>query len=159
MPRHSAGLLVHHGPAAAIELLIVHPGGPWWAAKDTGAWSIPKGEVEPGEEPLEVARREFAEELGIPPPAGEARPLGRVRLKSGKVVTAWAVRAEERFDPGPVHSNTFQMEWPPRSGELRAFPEVDRARWADAATARRLLNPAQVTLVDRLLDLLGPAGS
>ena len=126
----------------------MHPGGPIWAARDQGAWSIPKGEFEPGEEPLDAARREFVEELGSEPPAGEPLALGEVRQKSGKVVHAWALAGD--LDVETVVSNTFTMQWPPRSGRIQEFPEVDRAAWFDLATARVKINSAQVALLDRL---------
>jgi predicted NUDIX family NTP pyrophosphohydrolase len=132
------------------EVLLVHPGGPFWANKDAGAWSIPKGEYEEGaEDPLECALREFEEELGSSPPArGALTPLGEVRQKSGKRVTAWA--AEGDIDPGGIRSNTFTMEWPPRSGREQEFPEIDRAAWFPLDEARERINPAQAAFLDRL---------
>lgn len=135
-----------------IEALLVHPGGPLWARRDAGAWSIPKGEIDPGEDELAAARREFAEELGSPPPAGEPADLGEVRLKSGKRVRAWALEGD--LDAAAIVSNTFEMQWPPRSGRTAAFPEVDRAAWFELAVAREKLNPAQAAFVDRLADIL-----
>jgi predicted NUDIX family NTP pyrophosphohydrolase len=130
------------------EVLLVHPGGPFWAKKDAGAWSIPKGEyVEGAEDPLECARREFEEELGSPAP-DDLTPLGEVRQKSGKRVTAWAASGD--LDPAGVRSNTFTMEWPPRSGRMQEFPEIDRAGWFPLDVAREKLNPAQAELLDRL---------
>lgn len=126
----------------------MHPGGPIWAKRDRGAWSIPKGEFEPGEEPLSAARREFAEELGSEPPAGEPLALGEVRQKSGKLVHAWALAGD--LDVERIVSNTFTMQWPPRSGRIQEFPEVDRAQWFDLGTAREMINPAQAALLDRL---------
>lgn len=149
----SAGLLLHRGEGSALEVLLVHPGGPFWAKRDAGAWSIPKGEIDPGEDPLAAARREFAEELGTPAPAGEAIALGEIRQKSGKRVTAWALAGD--LDPATVVSNTFTMQWPPRSGREAAFPEVDRAEWFAPAQAREKLVPAQVELLERLLAALG----
>jgi predicted NUDIX family NTP pyrophosphohydrolase len=131
-----------------LEVLLVHPGGPVWAGRDQGAWSIPKGEFEPGEEPLNAARREFAEELGTEPPAGEPLALGEVRQKSGKLVQAWALAGD--LDVERVVSNSFTMPWPPRSGRAQEFPEVDRAEWFDLVTAREKINAAQVALLDRL---------
>jgi predicted NUDIX family NTP pyrophosphohydrolase len=131
-----------------IEVLLVHPGGPFWRKRDDGAWSIPKGEIEAGEQPIDVARREFQEELGLPAPMGELAPLGSVRQGGGKVVHAWALRSD--VDVRDVRSGTFEMEWPPRSGQLQAFPEVDRAEWFDLATARRKILPAQAAFLDRL---------
>jgi predicted NUDIX family NTP pyrophosphohydrolase len=148
----SAGILLFRRADAAVEVLIVHPGGPLWARRDDGAWSIPKGEYEPGEEPLEAALREFEEEIGVPPPDGEALALGEIRLKSGKLVTAWALEGD--IDATMIRSNTFAMQWPPRSGRLQEFPEVDRGDWFTPAGARVKLNPAQVEFVDRLVDML-----
>jgi len=141
--------------AKAPELLLVHPGGPYWAKKDAGAWTIPKGEYEEGEEPRACALRELGEELGDAAPALAADALidlGSIRQKSGKEVCAWA--AEGEFDPAQVRSNSFSMEWPPRSGVEREFPEVDRAEWFDPTEARRKVNPAQAAFVDRLLEHL-----
>jgi predicted NUDIX family NTP pyrophosphohydrolase len=130
-------------------VLLVHPGGPFWARKDAGAWSIPKGELEDGDDARACALREFEEELGTPLPAGaELTELGDVRLKSGKQITAFAVEGD--LDADAVTSNTFTMEWPPRSGRTREFPEVDRAGWFDLETAREKLNPAQADLLVRL---------
>lgn len=136
-------------------MLLAHPGGPLWAKRDDGAWSVPKGEIEAGEEPLAVARREFEEETGQPVPDGEVLPLGEIRQKSGKVVVAWA--AEGDLDPATAKSNTFPLEWPPGSGDWIDVPEVDRVAWFDPEAARRRLNPAQAPLVDRLEELLGRA--
>jgi predicted NUDIX family NTP pyrophosphohydrolase len=147
----SAGLLVHRaGADGGVEVLLAHMGGPFWARKDEGAWTIPKGEHADDEEGLAAARREFAEELGAPPPDGPAVELGEVRQSGGKRVTAWAVAGD--FDPSEVVSNTFEMEWPPRSGRMQAFPEVDRAAWFDVDTARRKLVKGQVPLLDALLE-------
>ncbi len=148
----SAGILLFRRAGGAVEVLIVHPGGPLWARRDDGAWSIPKGEYEPGEEALAAARREFEEEIGAPPPGGEALALGEVRLKSGKRVVAWALEGD--IDAATIRSNTFAMQWPPRSGRIQEFPEVDRGDWFSPAQARVKLNPAQVEFVDRLLDML-----
>ncbi len=151
----SAGILLYRraGEApAALEVLLVHPGGPIWARRDLGAWSIPKGEYLDGEDPLEAARREFAEELGSPPPAGEAHDLGDVRLKSGKRVRGWAIRGD--LDAGQIHSNTFTMRWPPRSGGMQQFPEVDRAQWFGLKDAAAKLNPAQAPFLERLGETL-----
>jgi predicted NUDIX family NTP pyrophosphohydrolase len=151
MPKLSAGLLVFREGAAGIEVLLVHPGGPFWAKRDDGAWSIPKGEYGPGEDPFEVARREFLEELGVEPPdPAAAIHLGEVRQANGKVVTAWALPGD--VDASLARSNTFTMEWPPRSGRVQEFPEVDRAGWFDPVTARRKLIAAQAAFVDRLLS-------
>lgn len=135
-----------------IEILIAHPGGPLWARKDDGAWSIPKGLVDEGEDLLAAARREFAEEIGQPAPEGEVLDLGVVRLKSGKRVVAFAVEGD--LDVSMVASNTFEMVWPPRSGRVQKFPEVDRAQWVSTADAAIKLNPAQVAFVDRLRGLI-----
>ncbi len=153
MARRSAGIVLHRrGADGAPEVLLVHPGGPFWARRDDGAWSIPKGEHDDGEEPLAAALREFAEELGVAPPAGEARALGEVRQKSGKVVAAWALAGD--LDPERIVSNTFELEWPPRSGRRREFPEVDRAGWFGLEQARVKLLAAQHPLLDRLAELL-----
>jgi len=131
----------------------VHPGGPYWAKKDEGAWSVPKGEYEPGEDPLEVALREFEEEIGeAPPDPTGAMSLGELRQPSGKIVRAWTVEGD--VDVAEVHSNTFEMEWPPRSGRTQEFPEVDRAGWFGLEEARRKLQKGQLGFIDRLLELL-----
>jgi predicted NUDIX family NTP pyrophosphohydrolase len=155
--KRSAGILLYRRGPAGPELLIVHPGGPFWAKKDAGAWSIPKGEYDGDEEARACALREFEEETGGAPPAGALLELGEVRQKNGKRVTAWA--AEGDLDPATVHSNTFTMQWPPRSGRMQEFPEVDRAAWYGADEARQKLNPAQAAFVDRLLELLGTEGA
>jgi predicted NUDIX family NTP pyrophosphohydrolase len=151
MARRSAGILLHR-PAAdgAIEVLLVHPGGPFWARRDAGAWSLPKGEHGDDEEPVACALRELEEELGERPPLGELVDLGEVRQKSGKVVRAWAARGD--FDPARLRSDIFEMEWPPRSGRRQAFPEVDRAAWFTPAEAAEKLVPAQAAFVERLLE-------
>jgi predicted NUDIX family NTP pyrophosphohydrolase len=153
--KRSAGILLYRYGAEAPELLLVHPGGPYWAKRDLGAWSIPKGEYEEGESPRDCALRELAEELGAAPSLDvEALiDLGAVRQKSGKVVEAWA--GEGDFDPARLRSNSFALEWPPHSGEQRQFPEVDRAEWFDPDLARRKILPAQSELIDRLLERLG----
>jgi predicted NUDIX family NTP pyrophosphohydrolase len=154
MPTVSAGLLVYRRSERELEVLLVHPGGPYWAKKDDGAWSIPKGEYGPDEDPLDVALREFEEEIGMTPPdpAG-AEGLGELRQPSGKIVSAWAVEGD--VDVDDVRSNTFEMEWPPRSGRTQEFPEVDRAGWFGLEDARRKLLPGQVGFLDRLSELLG----
>jgi predicted NUDIX family NTP pyrophosphohydrolase len=145
----SAGILLHRAGPGAREVLLVHPGGPFWAKRDDGAWSIPKGEYEDGEEPLAAALREFEEEIGSPlEHLGELIELGEVRQRNRKVVTAWG--AEGDVDAGAVRSNTFEMEWPPRSGRRQAFPEIDRAEWFPLARARAKLIQAQVAFLDRL---------
>jgi predicted NUDIX family NTP pyrophosphohydrolase len=158
--KRSAGLLLYRLRGDDLEVLIAHPGGPLWASRDEGAWSLVKGEVEPGEASLEVARREFLEETGLEPPAGEPIELGEVRQKSGKHIEAWALEGD--LDPDATTSMTFSMEWPPRSGRQQEFPEIDRVAWVPPGTARRRLNPAQAELVDRLIKRLGrgdPGGS
>ncbi len=127
--KRSAGLLLYRARAAGLEVLLGHMGGPFWAKKDDRGWSIPKGEFEPGEQPLAAARREFEEEMGSPPPAGPAIPLGELKQPSGKVISVWCVQGD--FDPASLRSNTFALEWPPRSGRLQEFPEIDRAAWFD----------------------------
>lgn len=156
--RHSAGLLLYRAADGdGIEVLIAHPGGPFWAAREAGAWSIPKGEIEDGEDPLAVARREFEEETGHPAPPGAHWPLGDVRLRSGKTITGWAARGD--LDPSMARSNEIEVEWPPRSGRRIAVPEIDRVAWVRPDDARRRLNPAQVAFVDRLLELLADRAS
>jgi predicted NUDIX family NTP pyrophosphohydrolase len=152
----SAGILLYRRRDDRLEVLLVHPGGPLWARRDAGVWSIPKGEYADEEEPLAAARREFAEELGSPPipvaPDGELFDLGEIRQKSGKRVRAWAVAGD--LDAERAQSNTFSMQWPPKSGRLQEFPEVDRAEWFGLSEAREKLNPAQVELLDRLSHIL-----
>ena len=155
MPRRSAGILLYRRRQGTLEVLLVHPGGPAWANRDAGAWSIPKGEYGDGEDPQAVALREFEEETGQPPPTGELVALGEIRQRGGKVVTAWATSGD--LDPEKLTSNTFKMRGPPRSDQWRTFPEVDRAGWFDPATAREMLLAAQAELVDRLLAVLGEA--
>jgi len=153
--KHSAGILLYRLGGDGPEFLLVHPGGPFWAKKDLGAWSIPKGEVEEGEENVACALRELREELG-PAPEIERETLvelGSVRQKSGKTVEAWA--AEGDFDPATLASNSFELEWPPRSGKRQQFPEVDRAEWLGPAAAREKILPAQQPFLDRLLSHLG----
>jgi predicted NUDIX family NTP pyrophosphohydrolase len=149
----SAGILLYRRGAEALEVLLVHPGGPFWAKKDEGAWSVPKGEVDPGEEPRACALRELEEELGssLDLTAERLVELGSIRQKAGKLVECWAAEAD--FDPADLRSNTFEMEWPPRSGALREFPEVDRAEWFAPEEARRKINPAQVAFLDKLVEL------
>lgn len=151
--RLSAGLLVFRRAGAETEVLLAHPGGPFWAKRDEGAWSIPKGEYDDGMDPVEAARREFLEETGHEAPAGEWISLGSVRQKGGKVVAAWAAGGD--LDVATARSNTFSMEWPPRSGRTQEFPEVDRLEWFDLAAARRKILPAQAELLDRLAAALG----
>lgn len=135
----------------------MHPGGPLWSRRDAGAWSIPKGECEPGEEPLTAARREFAEELGSEAPPGPELPLGEIRQKAGKRVIAWALPGD--LDTATIVSNTFWIQWPPRSGRMIEVPEVDRAQWFGLQAARAKLNPAQVELINRLVARLEQASS
>ncbi len=150
--RTSAGILLWRRGGTGVEVLIGHMGGPFWARKDEAAWSIPKGEHGAGEDPFAVALREFEEELGTPVPAGEFVPLGEVRQSGGKVLTAWA--AEGDLDATTTRSNTFRLEWPPRSGRLQDFPEIDRAAWLPVEEARAKLVKGQVPLLDRLLEAL-----
>jgi len=135
---------------AGREVLLVHPGGPFWAKKDDGAWSIPKGEFTEGEDPLAAARREFEEELGTPV-SGDFVELTAIKQKGGKLVYAWAVRGD--LDPERLKSNSFTMEWPPRSGKMQSFPEVDRAGWFDLETARRKILESQRGLIEQVSDI------
>jgi predicted NUDIX family NTP pyrophosphohydrolase len=154
MKKASAGLLLYRHAAGALEVMLVHPGGPYWARKDEGSWSIPKGEIEPDEEAMAAARREFQEETGAAV-SGEFLPLHPVRLRSGKVIHAWAVSAD--FDPSQLRSNLFSMEWPPKSGQQREFPEADRAGWFGIDAARAKIHPGQAPLLDELLARLEAA--
>ena len=147
----SAGLLLFRGRATDPEVLLGHPGGPFWQNKDDGAWSIPKGLIGADEAPLSAARREFAEETGHHP-EGVFLPLGEARQPGGKVVQAWAIEGD--LDPALIRSNTFEMEWPPRSGRHGTFPEIDRAAWFAVAEARRKILMGQAIFVDRLLEAL-----
>ena len=144
----SAGLVLYRRRDGSLEVLLVHPGGPFWQRRDEGVWSIPKGEFGENEVGIDVARREFQEELGTAAPEGDATPLGEVRQAEGKVVHAWALPGD--LDVTKTTSNTFEIEWPPRSGKLQTFPEVDRAAWFDLDRARRKLLPAQRAFIDRL---------
>ncbi|MFF7828216.1 NUDIX domain-containing protein [Streptomyces rochei] len=148
--RRSAGLLLHRPGVEGTEVLLGHMGGPFYARRDAGAWTIPKGEYAPAEPAWEAARREFEEELGLPPPEGEAVPLGEVRQAGGKVVTAWAVAAD--LDPATVAPGTFRMEWPPRSGRIVEFPELDRVAWFRVDRAREVIVKAQAAFLDRLAE-------
>ena len=152
MTKLSAGLLIFRR-RPALELFLVHPGGPFFRSKDEGSWSIPKGEVEEGAEPLHTALREFSEETGAAPPEGELVPLGEIRQKSGKVVYGWG--AEGDLDPATAVSNTFELEWPPHSGRMEVFPEIDRVAWFDLVEAREKLKGAQGPFLDRLVQALG----
>ena len=153
MPKRSAGILLYRRRDGDLEVLLVHPGGPFWAKKDLGAWSIPKGEYEEGDDPLATALRELEEETGHRLEATDLLELGWIRQRGGKLLTAWAAQGD--LDASAITSNTFTMEWPPRSGRRREFPEVDRAGWFDLPTARDKLLAAQAELVDRLLSALG----
>ncbi|MBT0566634.1 NUDIX domain-containing protein [Williamsia sp. CHRR-6] len=148
MPTRSAGLVVFRGQADALEVILVHPGGPFYARRDEGVWSVPKGLYDPDEAALDAARREFTEETSIPAPEGAVIELGDVAQKGGKVVTAFAVRGD--LDLTHAVSNEFEMEWPRGSGRMRSFPEVDRIEWFDLDTARTKLLPAQLPFLDRL---------
>jgi predicted NUDIX family NTP pyrophosphohydrolase len=149
----SAGLLLYRvAEGGVVEVLVGHMGGPFWARKDERAWTIPKGEHGPDEDPHDAALREFAEELGSPPPNGPELDLGEVRQRAGKTVRAWARRGD--FDASTASSNTFELEWPPRSGRVAQFPELDRAAWVSLARARELLVAGQVPLLDRLEEAL-----
>lgn len=154
MARQSAGILVYRMPGKAAEVLLVHPGGPFWRNRDLGAWSIPKGEYSEGEQPEAAARREFTEETGWSM-QGKLVPLGEARQKSGKVVTAFSVEGD--FDAASLKSNLFEMEWPPHSGRTASFPEVDRAGWFTLADAREKIVAGQRVLLDRLEALIAGA--
>jgi predicted NUDIX family NTP pyrophosphohydrolase len=154
MSKKSAGLLLFRRGAEGIEVLLVHPGGPFWAKKDEGAWSIPKGELAEGEDPLAAAVREFEEEMGSPP-SGDFLPLEPRRQPGGKLVFAWALRSD--FDPSSLKSNRFSIEWPPKSGRQQEFPEVDRAAWFDLQTARRKILKGQEPFLDEILQFADPA--
>lgn len=147
MAKQSAGIVLYRRGAKELEIFLVHPGGPFWMKKDLGAWSIPKGEYAVGEDPLATATREFAEETGFELPTGTLQPLGQVTLASGKVVKAWAVEGDCDC---AIRSNTFSMEWPPKSGKRQEFPEVDRAEWFPLSRARDKINPAQCAFLDRI---------
>lgn len=147
----SAGVLLYRKRTGGVEVFLVHPGGPFWSRKDAGAWTIPKGEIEAGEAPLDAARREFSEETGSNVD-GPFVSLGSVRMRSGKVVFAWAAQGD--IDPETIRSNLFTMEWPPRSGRQQEFPEADRAEWFTIGEARRRILLAQAPLLDELAALL-----
>lgn len=146
----SAGLLLYRHTPQGLEVLLGHMGGPFFRKRDAGAWTVPKGEYDPGEPAWEAARREFEEELGLPPPEGEAVPLGEVRQAGGKTVTAWAVEAD--LDPATVVPGTFELEWPPRSGRIQEFPELDRVAWFPLDRAREVIVSAQTAFLDRLAE-------
>ena len=153
MRKQAAGILMYRRGPSGLEVLLAHPGGPLWARKDAGAWTMPKGQFTDDELPLDAARREFEEEMGTAP-TGEFQPLGTVKQPSGKVIHAWA--AESDFDATTVKSNLFSMEWPPRSGRMGEFPEVDRAGWFSIEQAREKMIKGQAPFLDRLLEVLGP---
>lgn len=150
VPKLSAGILLFRRRNAELEILLVHPGGPFWQKKDAGTWSIPKGEYSEGEDPLEAAKREFYEETGLQI-NGEFLPLGQLVQPSRKMVTAWAVKGD--CSPADIRSNTFSMEWPPRSGRRQEFPEIDRAGWFILSEARKRILKGQAEFIDRLLKL------
>jgi predicted NUDIX family NTP pyrophosphohydrolase len=152
-PKRSAGLLLFRRTGAGLEVLLGHMGGPFFAKKDAGAWTVPKGEYAPDEPAWEAARREFQEELGLAPPDGEAIELGEVRQTNGKIVTAWAVEAD--LDPAAIDPGTFVMEWPPRSGRIQEFPEIDRVAWLTPDRAREVIVKAQAAFLDRLAEHSG----
>lgn len=155
MPKHSAGLLIYRRTGTSLEVFLVHPGGPFWAKKDLGAWSIPKGEWADNESPLAAARREFHEETGLAAPQN-CLALGEVKQAGGKLVTAWG--AEGDYDPTQLVSNQCQIEWPPRTGRLIDIPEVDRAAWFSIAQARNRILKSQAPFLDRLIRELGEPG-
>ena len=152
MSELSAGILLYRRRGRKTEVLIAHPGGPFFSGKHKGAWSIPKGLVDPGEDLEDAARREWEEETGFGLPVARWLDLGATELRSGKRVRAWAVEGE--VDPGELEANTFTMEWPPRSGRTAEMPEIDELRWVSRTTAASLLNPAQVVFVERLFKIL-----
>jgi len=153
MMKQSAGILLYRDRGQGIEVLLVHPGGPFWVRKDAGAWSIPKGEFLEEEAPYEAARREFTEELGLPVPEGETKELGSVQQSGSKIVFAWAINAD--LDTDKIKSNTFDLEWPPKSGQMKQFPEIDRAGWFTLDIAQARLVKGQVPLLQKLVDTLG----
>ncbi|MFF7472058.1 NUDIX domain-containing protein [Streptomyces sp. NPDC008092] len=152
-PKRSAGLLLFRHTGEGLEVLLGHMGGPFFAKKDAGAWTVPKGEYEPDETAWDAARREFREELGLAPPDGEAIELGEVRQTNGKIVTAWAIEAD--LDPATIEPGTFVMEWPPRSGRIQEFPELDRVAWLAPERAREVIVKAQAAFLDRLAERSG----
>lgn len=156
MEKQSAGIIMYSTIDRKLRVLLVHPGGPFWARKDAGAWSIPKGEIEAGEEPLTAAKREFYEELGAKVPDGDFKALGSTKLKSGKVIYAWGITGS--FDPKKIRCNTFEMEWPPKSGKIGTFPEVDMAAWFSFDEACIKINKGQIPLLDKLKDHLDLPG-
>lgn len=152
MPKLSAGIVAYRKNNDRFEVLLVHPGGPFFTKKDVGVWSIPKGEYVDGEDALMEAKREFAEETGNTLPEGEFIPLKQIKIKSGKVITAWAVEAD--FIQPFIESNFFEMEWPPRSGKKQSFPEIDKAQWFTLEEAKNKINPGQLSLIEQVEMLL-----
>ena len=152
VPKHSAGLLMYRYRDRVLEVFLVHPGGPFWAKKDLGAWSLPKGEFNPAEDALAAARREFREETGFPA-EGEVIPLTPLKQPSGKLIQAWAGAGD--CDPGAVQSNTFTLEWPPRSGNTKDFPEIDRAGWFNLEEAKKKIIKGQAGFLEELEEILG----
>ena len=152
MKKQSAGILLYKVTKGNLTVLLVHPGGPFWARKDAGAWSVPKGEFSDDEAPEAAARREFGEELGMPLPSGTLMELGDVRMSSGKIIYAWALEGD--LDMSAIKSNTFTMEWPPKSGQQQTFPEADKAAWFDMTSAQTKINTAQSTFLHRLAEKL-----
>lgn len=151
--KHSAGILLFRNAGGLLEFLLVHPGGPYWAKKDEGWWTIPKGEIAPGEMPLNAALREFAEETGYKP-SGTLIPLQPIVQKGGKKVFCWAAPGD--FDPSQIASNTFTIEWPPKSGQMKTYPEVDKAGWFNFKEAKKLINERQVAFLQELNNLVAP---
>jgi predicted NUDIX family NTP pyrophosphohydrolase len=150
MAKRSAGILMYRRRDGELQVLLGHPGGPFWAKKDAGAWSIPKGEIDAGEDPLAAAKREFTEETGLRPD-GELVALTPIRQKGGKVVLAWAIEGD--CDARAIESNVFSMEWPPKSGKMAEFPEIDRAEWFSLDEARRRINPGQLPFIEELQEV------
>ncbi|WP_142603830.1 NUDIX domain-containing protein [Solitalea koreensis] len=153
MPQKSAGILLYRFNKSSYEVLLVHPGGPFWSKKDLGAWSIPKGEFSEHEEPLSAARREFTEEIGMPV-TGEFIQLTSVKQKGGKVIYAWALQGS--INTEHIKCNTFEIEWPPKSGKKQEFPEIDKAEWFSFSEAKQKINPSQAAFIDELINRLNP---
>ncbi len=151
--KQSAGILLYRDRGQGVEVLLVHPGGPFWARKDAGAWSIPKGEFLEEEEPFAAARREFLEELGLPAPEGKTNDLGSVKQSGTKTVFAWAINAD--LDVSSIKSNSFELEWPPRTGQMKQFPEVDKAGWFTLDIAQARIVKGQIPLLQKLADAIG----
>jgi predicted NUDIX family NTP pyrophosphohydrolase len=152
--RKSAGILLYRVRNQALEVLLVHPGGPFWKNKEVGAWSIPKGEFTDEEDPLEAALRELEEETGMPVKRSTCIPLTPVKQKGGKLILAWAMKGN--LDTTKINSNSFEMEWPPKSGKMQTFQEVDKADWFTIPAAKEKINPAQAALLDELAEVTGP---